>query len=34
VARRRSAYYEQIASRGTLRTRLALTGPDGLPVAA
>ncbi|MGK5678006.1 sigma-70 family RNA polymerase sigma factor [Actinoplanes sp. URMC 104] len=34
VARRRAAYYEQIASRGTLRTRLALTGPDGLPTAA
>jgi RNA polymerase sigma factor for flagellar operon FliA len=34
VARRRSAYYEQIESRGTLRSRLALTGPDGLPVAA
>ena len=34
VARRRAAYYDQIAGRGTLRTRLALTGPDGLPVAA
>ncbi|BCJ41795.1 DNA-directed RNA polymerase sigma-70 factor [Actinoplanes ianthinogenes] len=34
VARRRAAYYDRIASRGTLRTRLALTGPDGLPVAA
>ncbi len=34
VARRRAAYYERIASRGTLRSRLALTGPDGLPVAA
>ena len=34
VARRRSAYFEEIASRGTLRTRLAVTGPDGLPVAA
>ncbi|GLW32632.1 sigma-70 family RNA polymerase sigma factor [Actinoplanes regularis] len=34
VARRRAAYYERIASRGTLRTRLALTGPDGLPKAA
>jgi RNA polymerase sigma factor FliA len=34
VARRRSAYYEQIAARGDLRSRLALTGPDGLPVAA
>ncbi|WP_436527573.1 sigma-70 family RNA polymerase sigma factor [Actinoplanes sp. HUAS TT8] len=34
VARRRAAYYDRIASRGTLRTRLELTGPDGLPVAA
>jgi RNA polymerase sigma factor for flagellar operon FliA len=34
VARRRAAYYERIATRGTLRDRLALTGPDGLPVAA
>ncbi|MDT5039909.1 MAG: polymerase sigma factor FliA [Actinoplanes sp.] len=34
VARRRSAYYEQIASRGTLHSRLALTSPDGLPIAA
>jgi RNA polymerase sigma factor FliA len=34
VARRRAAYYERIGSRGTLRTRLAVTGPDGLPVAA
>ncbi|MBW6438565.1 sigma-70 family RNA polymerase sigma factor [Actinoplanes hulinensis] len=34
VARRRAAYYDKIASRGTMRTRLALTGPDGLPVAA
>ena len=34
VARRRAAYYEQIAVRGDVRTRLALTGPDGLPVAA
>ncbi|MFC7534681.1 sigma-70 family RNA polymerase sigma factor [Actinoplanes sp. GCM10030250] len=34
VARRRTAYYDKIASRGTLRTRLAMTGPDGLPVAA
>ncbi|MBM2621540.1 sigma-70 family RNA polymerase sigma factor [Actinoplanes sp. LDG1-06] len=34
VARRRAAYYDQIASRGDLRTRLSLTGPDGLPVAA
>ncbi|MGA5302362.1 sigma-70 family RNA polymerase sigma factor [Nucisporomicrobium flavum] len=34
VARRRAAYYDQIETRGTLRDRLALTGPDGLPVAA
>ena len=34
VSRRRTAYYEQIANRGTLHTRLALTGLDGLPVAA
>jgi RNA polymerase sigma factor for flagellar operon FliA len=34
VARRRAAYYDQIAVRGTLHTRLALTGPDGLPAAA
>ncbi len=34
VARRRAAYYDRIANRGTLRTRLALTGPDGIPVAA
>ena len=34
VARRRAAYYEQIGKRGSLRTRLAVTGPDGLPVAA
>jgi RNA polymerase sigma factor for flagellar operon FliA len=34
VARRRTAYYEQIASRGTLSSRLAVTGPDGLAVAA
>ena len=33
VARRREAYYDKIASRGTLRTRLALTSTDGLPVA-
>ena len=32
VARRRAAYYDQIATRGTLRDRLAVTGPDGLPV--
>jgi RNA polymerase sigma factor for flagellar operon FliA len=34
VARRRAAYYELIQERGTLRSRLAYTGPDGLPVAA
>lgn len=34
VARRRAAYYDKIASRGTLRSRLAMTGPDGLPVVA
>lgn len=34
VARRRAAYYDQIGSRGDLRARLALTGPDGMPVAA
>jgi RNA polymerase sigma factor for flagellar operon FliA len=34
VARRRAAYYDQIATKGTVQTRLALTGLDGLPVAA
>ncbi|GGK84586.1 RNA polymerase sigma factor WhiG [Mangrovihabitans endophyticus] len=34
VARRRAAYYERIAAHGTLQSRLAVTGPDGLPVAA
>jgi RNA polymerase sigma factor for flagellar operon FliA len=34
VARRRAAYYQAIATRGTLASRLAVTGPDGLPVAA
>ena len=34
VARRRAAYYDAIARRGTLQSRLAVTGPDGLPVAA
>lgn len=34
VARRRAAYYDQIASRGTLRTRLEMTSPDGLPLVA
>jgi RNA polymerase sigma factor for flagellar operon FliA len=34
VARRRAVYFDQIASRGTLHSRLAFTGLDGLPVAA
>ncbi|GID27310.1 sigma-70 family RNA polymerase sigma factor [Paractinoplanes brasiliensis] len=34
VARRRAAYYSQISARGDLRARLALTGPDGMPIAA
>jgi RNA polymerase sigma factor for flagellar operon FliA len=34
VARRREAYYDQIATRGTVVTRLAVTGLDGLPIAA
>ncbi|SDT79169.1 sigma-70 family RNA polymerase sigma factor [Actinoplanes derwentensis] len=34
VARRRSAYYDKIASRGTMQTRLAMTSPDGLPLVA
>ena len=34
VARRRTAYYDQIQSRGNLRSRLAVTSPDGLPIAA
>jgi RNA polymerase sigma factor FliA len=34
VARRRAAYYDQIATRGGLRDRLAVTNVDGLPVAA
>jgi RNA polymerase sigma factor for flagellar operon FliA len=34
VARRRAAYYDQIAVRGDLRARLDVTTPDGLPVAA
>jgi RNA polymerase sigma factor FliA len=34
VARRRAAYYDQIADRGTLHDRLAETSLDGLPVAA
>jgi RNA polymerase sigma factor for flagellar operon FliA len=34
VARRRSAYFEAIADGGTLKSRLAVTSLDGLPVAA
>jgi RNA polymerase sigma factor for flagellar operon FliA len=34
VARRRAAYYESIANRSSLKSRLAVTGLDGLPVAA
>jgi RNA polymerase sigma factor for flagellar operon FliA len=34
VARRRAMYFDQIASRGTLQSRLAFTGLDGLPLAA
>ena len=34
VARRRAAYYERIQESGTLRSRLAFTASDGLPVAA
>jgi RNA polymerase sigma factor for flagellar operon FliA len=33
-ARRRATYYAQIETRGTLHSRLAATGIDGLPVAA
>jgi RNA polymerase sigma factor for flagellar operon FliA len=33
VARRRTAYYAQIAARGDLRTRLAMTDQFGLPLA-
>ncbi|WP_229069797.1 sigma-70 family RNA polymerase sigma factor [Actinoplanes sp. DH11] len=33
VARRRAAYYDRIATRGTLRTRLAMTSTDGLPMS-
>jgi RNA polymerase sigma factor for flagellar operon FliA len=32
VARRRSAYFDEIATRGDLRDRLAVTRVDGLPV--
>lgn len=34
VGRRRAAYIDRIATRGTLRSRLAATGLDGLPAAA
>ena len=34
VARRRAAYFESIAGRGSRRSRLAVTGLDGLPIAA
>lgn len=34
VARRRAAYYTQIADRGTLHSRLAMTNQLGMPVAA
>jgi RNA polymerase sigma factor FliA len=34
VARRRAAYYDRIQQHGTLRTRLAFTDADGIPVAA
>lgn len=34
VARRRAAYYDQIATRGSLQSRLAVTGSDGMPLAA
>jgi RNA polymerase sigma factor for flagellar operon FliA len=34
VTRRRAAYYDSIATRGSLSSRLAVTGLDGLPVAA
>ena len=34
VARRRAAYYDAIGHRGTLKSRLAITGIDGLPIAA
>ena len=33
VARRRATYYSQIADRGTLSSRLAMTTPLGMPVA-
>ena len=33
VARRREAYYAQIAARGDLRSRLAMTDPQGMPLS-
>ncbi len=33
VARRRATYYRQVATRGTMRSRLAATNHHGLPVA-
>ncbi len=33
VRRRRDSYYAAIAARGTLRSRLAATNVDGVPVA-
>jgi RNA polymerase sigma factor for flagellar operon FliA len=33
VARRKAAYYTQVAARGDLRSRLAMTSQLGLPVA-
>jgi RNA polymerase sigma factor for flagellar operon FliA len=32
VARRRASYYGQVALQGTLRSRLARTDPDGMPL--
>ncbi len=32
IAKRRASYYAQIAERSTLRSRLAHTSPDGMPV--
>jgi RNA polymerase sigma factor FliA len=34
VTRRRAAYYDSIATRGSLSSRLAVTGLDGVPIAA
>jgi RNA polymerase sigma factor for flagellar operon FliA len=33
VARRKTAYYDQVATRGDLRSRLSMTSHFGLPVA-